>query len=124
MKSDDFLYALDNGQNVWKKDANGINNGFPLLSWQDESTVSVGSVLQEDKIGLVVSGHNVSASVDGACRIVVTDLSGKTIADKIIENERKMHLAKRRMFIFFFSCVCLVHISPAGMKKIFASIII
>lgn len=85
MKSDDFLYALDNGQNAWKKDANGINNGFPLLSWQDESTVSVGSVLQEDKIGLVVSGHNVSASVEGAYRIVVTDLSGKTIADKIID---------------------------------------
>ena len=41
--------------------------------------------MQEDKIGFVVSGHNVSASVEGAYRIVVTDLSGKTIADKIID---------------------------------------
>lgn len=85
MRSDEFLSALDKGQNAWKKDINGINSGFPLLSWQDGGTASVGSAVQETEIGVVVSGHNVSASVDGIYRITVTDLGGKTVADNMLD---------------------------------------
>lgn len=35
MKKDDFLNIL-NVDNVWKKDSKNINQGFPILSWQEE----------------------------------------------------------------------------------------
>lgn len=85
MRSDEFLAALDKGQNAWKKDVNNVNNGFPLLSWQDDGTASVGAVVQKDNIEIAVSGNNVSATVDGPYRITVTDISGKVFADKMLD---------------------------------------
>lgn len=34
MKSDNFLRLLNNGENIWKRDTNNINNGYPILYWQ------------------------------------------------------------------------------------------
>ncbi len=84
MKSDDFLAALDNGQNVWKKDVNNINGGFPILGWQDGGSTSIGAAVNTDNFRIVVSGHSVYALVDGPYSITVTDLGGKTIADRTI----------------------------------------
>ena len=84
MKSDDFLAALDNGQNVWKKDVNNINGGFPILGWQDGGSTSIGAAVNTDNFRIVVSGHSVYALVDGPYSITVTDLGGKTIVDRTI----------------------------------------
>ena len=38
MKSEEFVTLLNEGQDgtPWKQDTNNINNGFPILSWQEE----------------------------------------------------------------------------------------
>ena len=38
MKNEDFVTTLNNSQKdpPWKKDTSNINNGFPILSWQEE----------------------------------------------------------------------------------------
>ena len=98
MKSDDFLAALDNGQNVWKKDVNGINGGFPLLAWQDSGTASLGLPVKVDKVAVVVDGHNVSAQVDGPYKITVTDLGGKTVANKVL-NGGTLFVAEKGVYV-------------------------
>lgn len=86
MKSDDFLAALDNGQNIWKKDVNNINGGFPILGWQAGGSTSIGADVKTDNFKVVVSGHSVYALIDGPYNIKVTDLGGKTVADRTISD--------------------------------------
>lgn len=102
MRTDDFLALLDNGQNVWKKDINNVNNGFPLLGWQDSGTVSVDAISHTDKINIIVDGHNVSASVDGAYEIVVTDILGNIIAVKTI-NGGSLYIEENGVYIVMVS---------------------
>ena len=37
MKSEEFVDLLNEGQNEkpWKQDTNNINDGYPILSWQE-----------------------------------------------------------------------------------------
>ena len=31
-----FVDLLNNGENNWKADTEGINSGYPILSWQQQ----------------------------------------------------------------------------------------
>lgn len=83
MKTADFLAALDNGQGVWTA-VSGVNNGYPILKWQADVASSIGSVAAWQTGKITVSGHYVSTTSDGPCRIVVTSLDGCTVADATV----------------------------------------
>jgi hypothetical protein len=85
MKSADFLAALDNGQGVWVADGQGVNNGYPILKWQADVASSIGSVTAVQAGRIIVNGHYVSTTDGGKCRIVVTGLDGRIVADATVD---------------------------------------
>ncbi len=85
MKSADFLVALDNGQGVWVADGQGVNNGYPILKWQADVASSIGSVTAVQAGRIIVNGHYVSTTDGGKCRIVVTGLDGRIVADATVD---------------------------------------
>ena len=85
MKSADFLAALDNGQGVWVADGQGVTNGYPILKWQSDVASSIGSVTAVQAGRIIVNGHYVSTTDGGKCRIVVTGLDGRIVADATVD---------------------------------------
>lgn len=84
MKSDDFLALLDNGQNVWDKDNNVINEGFPVLAWQNDITSSISQTIVTDKPGIIIDGRNISIPTTKSCKVTVTDIGGRIVTTKTL----------------------------------------
>lgn len=84
MKSAEFIAQLDNGQGIWTADTKNINGGYPVLKWQNSEATSISGLTTADESGIAVNGHYVSAKYDKPCRITVSTIDGKTVADSVV----------------------------------------
>lgn len=84
MKSAEFIAQLDNGQDIWTADTKNINGGYPVLKWQNSEATSISGVTTAGESGIAVNGHYVSAKSDKPCRITVSTIDGKTVADSVV----------------------------------------
>ena len=84
MKSAEFIAQLDNGQDIWTADTKNINGGYPVLKWQNSEATSISGLTTADESGIAVNGHYVSAKYDKPCRITVSTIDGKTVADSVV----------------------------------------
>ena len=84
MKSAEFIAQLDNGQDIWTADTKNINGGYPVLKWQNSEATSISGVTTAGESDIAVNGHYVSAKSDKPCRITVSTIDGKTVADSVV----------------------------------------
>lgn len=97
MKEDAFLTALNGDKSVWVADAQNINNGFPILSWQADVTSSVSKTELKD-VEAYVDGNSLYVQAEDGSEVTVVDMAGHVVA-KTTANGQAINLAGKGVYI-------------------------
>ncbi|MGI6222225.1 MAG: GLUG motif-containing protein [Prevotella sp.] len=80
MKSDATLALLNQGSEIWEKDTKGINDGFPVLAWQNNVLTSISSVSEsESDIHLKYQHGRLSVGCPLPVQIEVYSMNGSRV---------------------------------------------
>lgn len=104
MKSDGFPAILNDEQpSPWIVDRNDLNDGFPILVWQDPSGPDgIQKEEIESECDVYSYNHSVYVNLENpskTCQIVVSDFEGKIIVDETLVSGGSVKISRKGIYI-------------------------
>lgn len=103
MKDPSFTALLNGDQNpvVWANDAQNTNEGFPILTWQNNSGSGIQKPMEELDCNIYGEGSSVvvECATDKSCQMTITDLTGVTIANLTFTSKYSLDITNRGIYV-------------------------
>ena len=103
MKDASFV-ALLNGsqeQTVWVSDTQNINEGFPILAWQNSSATGIQKPVENSICNIYSADRSivVECPADKYCQMIVSDLAGATIANLTFTGKYSLDITNSGIYV-------------------------
>lgn len=120
MQSPEFLAALNGEQTPvpWVADTEAINGGFPILAWQVSIPDKLQAVQQASdyRVYAVDGTVFVEYASAGAAEVIITDMAGRTIVDRIMANGDSVNIDHKGIYIVTVKVDGQQHIVKVAVK--------
>ena len=103
MKDPSFTALLNGNQSpvAWANDTRNINEGFPILTWQNNSGSGIQNPIKALDCNIYAEGYSVVVECATAkhCQMIVTDLTGITIANPAFTGKYSLDITNSGIYV-------------------------